>query len=142
MLIYSVQSSVVNPEPQGLSVWVTISEEDALQKSYHFQHALSLADKRINMAEASSRGQKESRGSVFKPSPETGPFTMIAIQSFSLNLGAQHNLNQNWQEGKTPFTRWGEPMSHHVIVVVRHAQLGYLGALRPPRVVSAVTPGW
>jgi hypothetical protein len=142
MLIYSAQSSVVNPEPQGLSVWVTISEDDALRRSYHFQQALSLADKRINVAEASSRGQKESRGSVFKPSPETGLFTLTAIQSFSLNFGAQHNLNQNWQEGKTLFTRWGEPMSRHVIVIVRHVQLGYLGALWPPRVVSAVTPGW
>lgn len=100
------------------------------KKSYQFQHALSLADKHINVTEASSRGQKESWGRVFKPSPETGLLTLTAIQSFRLNLGAQHNLNQNWQEGKTPFTRWGEPMSRHVILV-RHAQLGYLGALRP-----------
>lgn len=142
MLIYSAQSSVVDPEPQGLSVWVTISEDDALQKkSHHFQHALSLADKRINVAEASSRGQKESRGSVFKPSPETDLAALTAIQSFSPDLGAQRNLNQNWQEGKTPFARRGETTSRHV-TVVSHAQLGYLGALRPPRVVPAVTPGW
>lgn len=115
MLIYSAQSSVVNPEPQGLSVWVTISEDDALRRSYHFQQALSLADKRINVAEASSRGQKESRGSVFKPSPETGLFTLTAIQSFSLNFGAQHNLNQKLARRKNtvyPLGRAHEPSCH------------------------------
>lgn len=140
MLIYSAQSSVVNPEPQGLSVWVTTTEDDVLQRSCHLHQALSLADKHVNVAEASSQGQKASWGSVFKPSPETTLFTLTAIQSFSLNLGAQHNLNQNWQEGKTPFTRQGESMSLHVIV--SHAQLGYLGAPRPPGVASAVTHGW
>lgn len=35
MLIYSTQSSVINPEPQELSVWVTIAGRDGLGRSYH-----------------------------------------------------------------------------------------------------------
>lgn len=67
---------------------------------------------------------------MFKPSPETNLFTLTAIQPFSLNRGARHNLNQNWQEGKTPFTRRGEPKSRHVIS--SQAPPGYPGALAPP----------
>lgn len=74
--------------------------------------------------------RKEIWGSVFKPSPETNLFTLTAIQSFSLNRGTWHNPNQNWQEGKTPFTRWGEPMSRHA--TISHSQPRYLGALQAP----------
>lgn len=107
MLIYSAQSSAVNPEPPGLSVWVTITGKDVPGRRCHLRRALSPEDKHVNISEASSWGQRGSWGSLFKSSLETNLFTLTAAQPFSLNQGVRPALESKLAGGKVTYSQMG-----------------------------------
>lgn len=116
MLIYSAQSSVVNPEPQGLSVWVTITEDDGLQRSCHLHHALSLADKHVNVEEASSRGQKRNLGKCVQTLPGDKSFHLDGnsiLQPESWHLAQPESKLARRKNTVYPLGRAHEPSCHH-----------------------------
>lgn len=100
MLIYSAQSSAVSPEPQGLSVWVTITGDDVQGGSCHPRRSPRPEDKHVSVTETSSWGQRGSRGRLFKSSLETNLFALTEIQPLGLSHGARQTLRSKPARGK------------------------------------------